>query len=197
MLSDMKHLSAPCSLNSTVHDFKTLINSCHPVIVIDTPEEKRVHKLLNSAALQLGMELEEWTATHGIKNKKNTTKILDTPEPSGLISYMMHRRGEVIFLLKDFHSCLKDLVLIRSFRELTQKFSKTRSSLFLTGSHIKLPPEINHSVIHYDLKTPSEKELKQLVSNVYHALAAKHRIAYKLDKKGGGYFTVRTQRHDN
>ena len=183
MLSDMEHLSAPCSLNSTVHDFKALINSCHPVIVIDTPEEKRVHKMLNSAALQLGMELEEWTATYGIKNKKSTTKILDTSEAAGLISYMMHRQGEVIFLLKDFHSCLKDLVLIRSFRELTQKFSKTRSSLFLTGSHIKLPPEINPSVIHYDLKTPSPKELGQLVSNVYHALAAKHRIAYRLDKK--------------
>lgn len=181
----MKDLSSPCSINSTVHDFKVLINSCHPVIVIETPEEKRVHRLLSSTALQLNMELEEWTSTYGIKNKKNTTKILDTQKPAGLISYMMNRQGEVIYILKDFHSYLKeDLILIRSFREMLQKFNKTRSSLFLTGSSIKLPSEIDDYAIRYELQTPSEEELKQVVRNVYHSLVAKHNIAYKLDKKG-------------
>ena len=180
----MKRLSEPCSINSTIHDFKVLINSCHPVIVIETPEEKRVHKLLSSVALQLNMELEEWTVTYGIKSKKSTTRILDTHEPEGLINYMMHRQGEVIYFLKDFHSYLKELILIRSFRELTEKLSKTRSAIFLTGSQIKLPPEIKPSVVQYELKTPSQRELKLLVKNVYHALTVKHNVAYKLDKKG-------------
>ena len=180
----MKNLSSPCPVNSTVHDFKVFINSYHPVVVIETSEEKRVHKLLHSAALQLNMNLEEWTATYGIKNKQNTTKVLDTQEPAGLISYMMYRRGNLIYLLKDFHPCLKELFVVRSFRELIQKFSKSRSTIFLTGLSIKLPSEIEHSAIRYDLKTPSENELKQLVKNVYHSLAIKHNIGYKLDEKG-------------
>ena len=181
---DMQDNSLPCPVNSTVHDFKVFINSCHSVIVIETSEEKRVHKLLNSTAVQMGMDLEEWTSTYGIKNNENITKIMDTQEPSGLISYMMRRRGEVIFLLKDFHLCLKESILIRSFRELIQKFTKTHSTIFLTGSNIKLPPEIDHSVIRYDLKTPSEKELKRLIADVHQSLAVKHNVAYKLDKKG-------------
>lgn len=180
----MRSLSTPCSLNSTMHDFKVFINSCHPLVIIETAEEKRVHRLLSSTASQLNMELEEWTVTYGIKNKQNKTKLLDTQKPPGLISYLTQRRGEVIFLLKDFHSCLNDLILIRSFRELLDKFKKTRSTLFLTGSHIKLPPEIDHPAIHYELKNPSEKELKQLIQNVYSALAIKHKIAYRLDKEG-------------
>lgn len=180
----MKKLSSPCSINSTVHDFKVLINSCHPLVVIETSEEKRVHDLLTSTALQLNMDLEEWTSTYGIKNKQNTTKILDTHNPSGLISYMMRRQGELIYLLKDFHPCLEELILIRSFRELIHKFSKTRSTIFLTGTKIKLPLEIGHSAIPYDLKIPSEKELKQLVRNVHHALEMKHNVAYQLDQKG-------------
>lgn len=180
----MKALSSPCSINSTVHDFKVLINSCHPLIVIETAEEKRVHNLLTSTALQLGMDLEEWTATYGIKNKQNTTKLFDTQEPSGVISYMTQRQGELIYLLKDFHSCLQDLILIRSFRELIYKFSKARSTLFLTGTNIKLPAEIEPFAIYYDLKIPSEKELKQLIRNVYYALEVKHSVSYKLDQKG-------------
>ena len=172
-------------MNSTVHDFKVFINSCHAIVAIETSEEMRVHKLLASTALQLDMELDEWTATYGVKTKYSNTKMLDTQKPSGLMSYMMHRKCEVIFLLKDFHPCLKESVLIRGFRELVHKFNKTRSTIFLTGSNIQLPPEINHSVIHYELKTPSEEELKQLVKNVYHDLTTKHKIAYKLGKKGG------------
>lgn len=180
----MEILSSHCSIHSTVHDFKTLVNSCHPLIVIETAEEKRVHSLLSSAALQLDMELEEWTATFGIKNKHTTTKLLNTQNPSDLISYMMQRQGEVIFLLKDFHSSLLDLVLIRGFRELTQKFKKTRSTLFLTGAKIKLPPEIDPAALYYDLRVPSQKELKELVKNVYSSLEMKHSVAYKLDKRG-------------
>ena len=186
MLLDMENLSPPCPINSTVHDFKVFINSYHPIVVIETSEEKRVHKLLTSVALQLDMDLEEWTATYGIRNKGNSTKILDTQEPPELINYMMRRQGELIYLLKDFHSCLKDLVLIRSFRELIHKFSKTRSTIFLTGSDIKLPPEINNYVIRYELKTPSKEELKKLIKNVHHSLAIKHNVGYKLDKKGEG-----------
>ena len=180
----MRNSSASCPVNSTVHDFKVFINSFHPIVIIETSEEKRVQELLASTALQLNMDLEEWTATYGIKNKWNTTKIIDTQSPSGLINYMGHRKGDVIYFLKDFHSYLEDSILIRSFRELLEKFNKNRSTIFLTGSHIKLPPEINNYVIKYDLKTPSKIELKQLVRNVYHSLLAKHNVTYELDRKG-------------
>ena len=179
----MKSLSS-YPVNSTAHDFKVFINSFHPIVVIETSEEKRVRELLSSVSLQLSMDLEEWTSTYGIRNKWNNTKLLDTQNPSGLISYMQRRQGEVIYLLKDFHSCLEDLILIRSFRELLQKFSKNRSTIFLTGSGIKLPSEINNHVIRYDLKTPSKEELKRLIKNVHHFLSTKHSITYELDRRG-------------
>ena len=182
----MNNSSSPCAINSTVHDFKVFINSYHSLIIIETSEEKRIHQLLESTANQLGMDLEEWTSTYGIKNKENTTKLIDTQEPFGLISYMTRRQGEVIFFLKDFHLCLKGLALIRSFRELIQKFGRTRSTIFMTGSEIQLPPEIKHLAVQYDLKTPSEKELKRLIADIHHALAVKHNVAYKLDRKGEG-----------
>ena len=172
------------SVNSTVHDFKVFINSFHPIVVIETSEEKRVKELLSSVSVQLDIDLEEWTSTYGIKNKWNNTKLADTQNPSGLISYMERRQAEVIYLLKDFHSCLEDLILIRAFRELLEKFSQNRSTIFLTGLNIKLPSEVNSHAIRYDLKTPSREELKRLVKNVHSSLFARHNVTYELDNKG-------------
>ena len=112
-----------CSKNSTIHDFKVFINSYHSVVSIETPEEKRVHKLLTSTAQQLNMDLEEWTVTDGIQNKhtQKKLKLLNTHNPLDLIGYMMQRRGDVIYLLKDFHLCLKEPVVNKGFPRIITK----------------------------------------------------------------------------
>ena len=181
----INNIPVPSATHSTVHDFKVFINSCHSIISIETSEENRVQQLLTSTTQQLNMDLEEWTIISGIQNKHTGgLKLIDTDKPSGLINYMMDRRGEVIYLLKDFHSCLEDPIVIRKFRELAQKFNQTRSTIFLTGPKIQLPFEIEHLAIPYNLTIPSEAELKELVKNVYHFLSKKHQVAYNLNKKG-------------
>ena len=160
---------------------KVFINSYHPLIVIETPEEKRVRRMLSSTALQLGMELERWTSSTGIKNKQRTLKGLDTDKASGLLAYMERREGELIYLLKDFHRFLEDPVLTRAFRELIYKFSKVRSCIFLTGLDIKLPPEIQSSALFYELKTPSPEELKKLLESMYFSLQEKHKVTYQIN----------------
>ena len=170
-------------LLSSVHDFKVFINSYHPLIVIETPEEKRVRKMLSSTALQLGMELERWTSSSGIKSKRQISKALNTHKPFELLAYMERREEELIYLLKDFHYFLEDPVFTRSFRELIYKFSKIRSSIFLTGLNIKLPPEIQAMALFYELKTPSEQELKKLLENMYFSLHEKHKVTYQINSK--------------
>ena len=49
------------ALSTSVHDLRTLIRSCHPLIVIETVEEERVLELLQSVAAQERMPLFEWT----------------------------------------------------------------------------------------------------------------------------------------
>jgi len=51
------------ALSTSVHDLRTLIRSCHPLIVIETVEEDRVLALLQSVAAQERMPLFEWSVT--------------------------------------------------------------------------------------------------------------------------------------
>ena len=54
------------ALATSVHDLRTLIRSCHPLIVIETVEEERVLALLQSVAAQERMPLFEWSITKGL-----------------------------------------------------------------------------------------------------------------------------------
>ena len=54
------------ALSSSVHDLRTLIRSCHPLITIETVEEERVLALLQSVAAQERMPLFEWSVTRGL-----------------------------------------------------------------------------------------------------------------------------------
>ena len=50
---------------SPLHDLKTLVQSAHPLIAIDTSEEDRVIGLVRTVAEQLYMEPFEWAITRG------------------------------------------------------------------------------------------------------------------------------------
>ena len=53
------------ALSTSVHDLRTLIRSCQPLIVIETVEKERVLALLQSVAAQERIPLFEWSATKG------------------------------------------------------------------------------------------------------------------------------------
>jgi SpoVK/Ycf46/Vps4 family AAA+-type ATPase len=54
------------ALSTSVHDLRTLIRSCHPLIAIETVEEEQVLVLLQSVAAQERMPLFEWSITRGL-----------------------------------------------------------------------------------------------------------------------------------
>jgi hypothetical protein len=70
------------ALTTTVHDLRTLIRSCHPLIIIETVEEDRVLALLQSVAAQERMPLFEWSITRGLTRQdegQTISKLTATP----------------------------------------------------------------------------------------------------------------------
>ena len=51
---------------SAEHDLKTLIQSFHPIIVVETLEEDRLRSQLGQVASDLDAPLFVWTATRGL-----------------------------------------------------------------------------------------------------------------------------------
>ena len=173
------------SLSTSIHDIKTLILSFHPVIVMETVEEDRVFSLLRATALELEMPLFEWSVTQGLVRVPGVSSMYGTSDPLNLLSTLEGMETQSIYYLKDFAKFTTDPTLARKLREVSQRFSKKRSTLVLTGKTVELPGEIEHSVVRYHLNLPERKELRAVLETVLRSLTEEaKRVKVELDHAG-------------
>jgi hypothetical protein len=157
-------------LASSVHDLKTLVLSYHPAIAIETSEEERVEQLLLEVAADLGLPLFGWTLTRGLVRLPEDAPSRQLADPLALLQHLQSLRAEVLVHAKDLARHLEDLAVCRALRDLLRVWSRTRSSLVLTGAPLCLPPEVEAEVVPYRLALPAPEELREVVSAVAESL---------------------------
>jgi hypothetical protein len=166
--------------STTAHEIKALIQSYHPMIAIETVEEDRVDTLLDLIARELRMPVFEWTVTRGLRKRGQKISFHRTEEPLIVLQHLASLTVEGVFVLKDFCVFLEKPDVKRQFRELGQVFSKRRSTLIMTGSDVTLPEEVAHLAVHYDLKLPTEAELRSALQGILESLRAQRPFRFEL-----------------
>jgi AAA+ superfamily predicted ATPase len=181
----------------SIRDIQTLIQSFHPVLVIETVEEERVHTLLQAATKEMSLPMFEWSRTKGLTRSPGTldapwtnqyappgtikpTTIGNTAESLALLQHIESMTIKAVFWLKDFAPCLEDPATARLFRELAQQFSLNRSALVLTGNTVSLPFDIAHEAVYIDFQLPNRDELTQSVQDIIRTFTAKHKVQVDL-----------------
>src|SRR5512141_613363 len=159
------------ALSTSVHDLRTLIRSCHPLIVIETVEEERVLALLQSVAAQERMPLFEWSVTRGLTRHDDGPSLSKmTATPLALLQHLQGLTVEAIFWLKDLVPHLQDAAVARQLREVAASYDRSRSTCLLTGQPITLPLDIETIVVRLDLQLPDREELQSMLQSVLQSL---------------------------
>ncbi len=170
--------------SATIHDIKTLISSYHPLLVLETSEEDRIHAILDTAAAELRMALFEWSVTRGLRRRDSQTQfrgqISGGGSPLGVLKHIETLTVDAIYLLKDFEVYLQDPAVTRQLREVAQAFTRTRSAVVLSGRSIALPENLQHLAAYYELELPKESELLKLYDTTVESLRTTHRIRIEL-----------------
>src|SRR5258708_20086197 len=84
------------------HDeLRLLINSRHPIITVETPEEERLESLLLDVATELGVPLYEWSVTTGLA-KAHGAPLYNPANPQHALSNVAPIQPALTFLLVDF-----------------------------------------------------------------------------------------------
>lgn len=181
------------SFTVSLRHFQTLVLSFHPVIVIETVEEERVHTLINAAGNDLQMSVFEWSLTQGLVRSQGSPHhrwqneyappgtqqpqpIGQTNEPLDLLRHIQAMTIRGLYWLKDFADHLKDPAVARQFREVADQFSRNRSTVLVTGDRISLPASIAHEVVYFNLKLPQPDELYETISETVRSLKGKVKI---------------------
>ncbi len=159
-------------LPSSVHDLRSLIRSCHPLIVIETVEEDRVHTLLTSVAAQERLALFEWSVTRGLTNTDDPQTINRmTASPLAVLQHLSGLTLDAMFWLKDLSSHLNDPAVARQLREVSHRHSRSRATCILTGDPVALPQDLEKQAVRYELRLPDRDELDRVIQSVLHSLA--------------------------
>lgn len=166
------------SLPSSVHDLRTLIRSCHPLIIIETVEEERVQTLLVSVASQERIPIFEWSITRGLTRLEDgQTASRMTAAPLAVLQHLAGLTVEAVFWLKDLAAHLNDPAAARQLREVCHLFGRSRATCLLTGHPLSVPPDLERLAVRYELQLPDRAELDQVVQGVLHSLGKGGRVA--------------------
>src|SRR5260370_2525559 len=142
-----------------------LVNSRHPIITVETPEEERVEQLLFDIANELTVPLYTWSVTTGLA-KMRGAPIYNSDNPEQALANLALIQGDAIFLLKDFARYCDNDRVCRRVRELAEKFRAERRSIVITAAALQLPPGLRADSGPVQLGLPSAEELPPRVKSV-------------------------------
>src|SRR5713101_953994 len=163
------------------HDeLRLLINSRHPIITVETPEEERLESLLLDVATELGVPLYEWSVTTGLA-KAHGAPLYNTDQPEMALANIGLIQGDAIFLLKDFARYCDNDRICRRLRELAEKFRTVRRSIVITSASMQLPPELSADAAPFSLGLPAAEDLLPGVKSVLAELNRDQHIPVSLD----------------
>jgi ATP-dependent 26S proteasome regulatory subunit len=176
----MKAAQAP----QNKHDeLRLLVNSRHPIITVETPEEERLEALLSDVASEMSVPLYEWSVTTGL-SKVHGAPIYNTDQPEMAVANIGLIQGDAIFLLKDFARYCENDRICRRLREFAEKFRTARRSIVITAASLQLPPDLAGDTAPFSLDLPSAEELLPGVKAVLAELNREQQIPITIDVIG-------------
>ena len=161
-------------------ELRLLVNSRHPIISIETPEEERVEQLLVDVATDLAVPLFTWSVTTGLA-RLHGAPIYNSETAEAALSNIALIKGDGIFLLKDFARYLDNDRVCRRLRELAEGFRTSRRSIVVTAAAMHLPPELDGDAIPFQLGLPTIDELLGGVKQTLAELSRESQVAGTLD----------------
>jgi SpoVK/Ycf46/Vps4 family AAA+-type ATPase len=165
-------------------ELRLLVNSRHPIISVETSEEKRIEDLLSDVAAELDIPFFTWTVTQGLLRKGTDQAMYETEDPEKMLGNMAKMRGDGIFLLKDFARYLDQDRLLRRLRELAASFREVKRSIVLSAPVLKLPAELDDDAVPFRIELPDDVLLLKVVQATIAEFGMQARIKVELDQAG-------------
>jgi ATP-dependent 26S proteasome regulatory subunit len=174
----------PLAPRQSKHDeLRLLVNSHHPIITVETPEEERLEQMLLEVAAELAVPLYTWSVTAGLA-KAHGAPIYNTDNPEQAVANVALIQGDAIFLLKDFARYCDNDRVCRRLRELAEKFRSERRSIVITAAALELPADLRGDSVPFQLGLPTADELLSGVKTVLAEMNRTQQIPLALDLPG-------------
>ena len=151
-------------------ELETLIRARYPIIYVVSWEERRVEETLREICQRRGKKMVIWTATTGLNG--NTA----AREPVAALDQIMGAPDQSVFVLKDFHPFISDVVVTRRLRDLVYILKTSYKTLIILSPILKLPPELEKEITVVDYQLPTTNDLDRLLEGIIQSVRSRPEI---------------------
>jgi len=148
-------------------DLALLLDAKIPIVVVESPDERRVLALLLQFSLKRGLGFYEWSVTQGLKRGGldiRTSQEKSHCDPAELLEHIANKPGPALYALCDLHPYLKNEDKnIRYLKDIALNFEQLGNTLILISHALEVPAEIGRLAAMLNLRLPSDEELLSIV----------------------------------
>ncbi len=165
-----------------VHELSVLIHAHHPMLLVESVEEDRVHELLRHVADRHEIPIFSWNPTSGLLREGEAGRPMGTDTAEGCLAFIQSANLEAIFHLPGFvtKELLEDARLVARLKEIYRRYFKHRGALVITGASVNLPPELEPLFTPFELNSPTADAYHQYVSSVLREIGERRDISVDL-----------------
>jgi AAA+ superfamily predicted ATPase len=152
---------------SDTRDLGLILDARIPIVVIESPDERRVLALLLQFAMQRGLPFNEWSATRGLRRGElvsdggNGVKYTD---PNEALIQIAATPGPAMYALCDIHPYLtSEPKTIRYIKDIALDYERFGNTLVLVSHALTIPQELGRLTATFNLRLPSDEELLAMV----------------------------------
>jgi len=167
-----------------------LLRAGHPCVSILTYEEAQALNLIRSTAVELKLELLEWSILRGLRDGLVAASpvVNNTEHPAAALYFLSTISRQVVVIMLDLVPHLKDERTMRALREAVEAFAKDGSTLVLVDAASELPPAVRAMATPLDLSLPGEAELRKIVTDTVRSCGT--RVPIEIDLNAAEYQAI-------
>ena len=123
-------------------ELQLLLRSRFPILAVETPEEDRFLRLVETVANLDDLSLYTWSVVRGLRQLPKGDATPQTRELRDALGHIARGPMGGIFVFHDAQPFLDDPVIVRTLREIAQDHARSRQTTVFVGSRLELPPDL-------------------------------------------------------
>jgi len=148
-------------------EIEIYIRSKFTLICIVSYEEERIIEQVKQVCQRSNRTLLAWD--HADYFQVLCGEAVSSPaakDPLSALEAIDKMEGEAVFLLLDFHQCLKEARVIRKLRNLSHRLKYTKKTIIITMPITQLPDELKDDAVVMEYSPPAVPELEAILNNL-------------------------------
>ena len=169
--------------DSILNEISVLIRSHYAIIHIETIDDSRAERIIKQLADTYSIPFFIWSSSKGLYNIEIEEMIYGTENIMMAFAHILASKLEAFYLFKGLKPYIQDMNVISKIVGISEKLSKDRSALILTGREVEFDDSLKYHVASVKLPLPVKEDYLKLLKSVYNDLSDKMNIKVKMTKE--------------